>query len=855
MADWETTKINFLKLLLFFLLGFGFRSFSEVYSFSNTNLCARQSLDPANSVYLLMDGFAPGRAAMKRAYDLNLSSPELVKKVWAEYHKRAFYLSHKILNHLSNGQLPLLSDETVKSCHGNIRNCLILKNLVLENWNRVFETTPGKNVKCSWIKKAIPLNFAINFESRNPTRDDLEKLAMSYLDKNNYIDRCENILNLDLQNQPDLVLRLNFPPFKDSKEGFQFWNSFKIYLTYIWGLKINSGKFKFEDLSRSFAVEELMTLMADGCQSISKPECSSDFLNTSQFRDIIKKGKFDDNYLMANEILKAEITKAKNELNPDEKSSKQSFSAGNFDLRNQLLSTMKFRHQAQFQFYKSYKTLKTIFNQKKVNEIVNDLNTLEGIERSEAEQEKEVMCSELLKFSNKEVSGFAKEIIQARSVFAASENSELLNLWEKVIDLSLKLKPFCQDVENKLKLKMVSEDASTKIMRTKKWSKTVTQYLLPFDIQNDLTEKNQSRSHPYVKLAEEIICDNPIDCVRSSMESAVNLYQVMLYRNQALNKLPNELNAQGSLAGAVACQLYDPWAESQLRKKKLISDIISSVISGVTMLPIYLDLTFQQPQITSFKQLMDSGTIKFDPIFNENDIKKTLFIDLGPVARTNCYLSLSNSIDLNLHQYRYVFSGVTFQGCMKKAAGEMNSDLLSLTENKLNELSACGSCTLNFESVAMAAVESNYSVLRAGLRIFASLIYYLRESENPKTNPIEFQINSDYIVETFQKYNSIPDKCVYELINGSKCMEDLCVSKTVSELEKSTGLKVESASIWSSSLEKGVGGSDHPAKDVWVKIVGCQREERIPITCVTNRIPSFINISNHLKNLSCGRGQ
>jgi hypothetical protein len=830
-----------LSYLILSVMMFSSSSFSAVYTFANANLCARQSLEPASSVFILMDGFAPGRAAMKRAYDLNRPSADLVRDVWAEYHKRSYYLTNKLMNHLIDNELPLIPDEILKSCNSGLRSCLTLKQFVLDHWQKNLDSEIKNSVKCTWIKKSIPVNFT----TKNPNRSDLEQLAVSYLDKNNYIDRCENIVSNTSQSQPDLVLRFNLPGFdKDKEKGFKFWTSFKIYMTYIWGQKINSTKFKFEDLSRSFSVDELMTIMADGCQSISRPECSSDFLNTSQFRDIIKKGKFENNYLMANEILKAEVAKTKAQLNQDPG---QVVSDDSFEVRKQLLATMKFRHQANFQFYNNFKILKTLFNQKST-----DILVIEAMKHNSSDSLKEVLCSEVGKFINEAISGFAKEVNQARNLFAQSKEKDLIQLWEKSIDLALKLKPYCAEVESNLRKKMISSSADIDSEKTKKWFKTITQYSLPFDIKTQDDEKRSTPVNPYVKLGSEVICEDPVDCVRNVISASVNLYQTMLFRNQIANQSANEINGKSNLSAAVACQLYDPWAASQLRKKKLISDMISSVISGVTMLPIYLDLTFKRPDIISFKQLVDKGAVKFDPIFNEDDVKKTIFLDLGPLAKSPCYLSLSNSQDLKLHQNRYIFSGITFQGCMKSAEGEMATDLLNLSENKLKELSVCGSCTLNFEEVALAAVQSNYSLFRAGLRFFGSLIYYFKETENPNTNPIEYQVDSDYVVETYKKYSAIPDKCVHELIHGAKCMEDLCVSKTVAEYEKVSGYKVTTASIWNSNNESNFSGGSS-SKDVWLKVEGCDREYRVPIVCEDNKLPSFINISSYLKDLSCAR--
>lgn len=829
-------KSIFLLSLLFIIT-----AQSDVLSYSNKNLCARQSVEPATSVYLLLDGFAPGRAALKRALDLKTEKSPFLKTAWAEFHKRGYFLSQKIIRNILAGKLPTIPDSLLGQCTSQVDKCPQVKQFVLEKWlllDNANELTPG--YQCTWIKKTIPNQFS----TKIPNRSDLEQIALAYLDKNNYIARCENILSLVTQEQPDLMLKLSVPEFKSSEEGFRFWSQFKIYLSLIWGQKIKSKDFHFEDLSRSFSADELFTIMADGCKSISKPECSTDFLNTSQFREIIKKGKFDNNYLMANEILKSEIKQAKNNFSEE---GVQSLNDPSFDVRKQLLGTMKFRHQANYQLYLNLKKLKTIFNQKTEETLITDITSANF-----SDAEKETLCAENNKFINQEISGFAKEIRGASQIFAIYQDKDIVNLWEKSISLNLKLQNFCKEVDRNLKNKMLDPESLAPADKTKKWFNTVTQYSLPFNIQYESTQDlNFTSAQAYVKLGSDVICSDALRCGRNIIESAVALYQVLLFRKQVLSSEANEMNADKNLSATVACHIYDPWAPAQIRKKKLISDLISSVISGVTLLPIYLDLNFERPQVVSFKQLIENGNVKFDPVFNEDDVKKTLFLDLGPFAKAPCYLSLSNSQDLKLHQNRYVFSGITFQGCMKSAEGEMASDLLNLTDNKLKELSACGSCTLNFEEAALAAVHTQYSVFRAGLRFFASLIYFLKDLDNPNSNPIEFQVDTSYVTETFKKYNSIPDKCVFELINGSQCMENLCVSKTVSEYERLSGNKVESASIWNSNGE--LNSFQTLSKDVWIKIKGCDGEFRIPITCEDNKKPSFIGLTSYLTKKKCSK--
>lgn len=824
---------------------------SNLY-FSSPNLCARQSAKPAKSVYLYVDGFGPGRSATKWARDAQLEKVELVKSTWQKLHARSFYLSKRVMELMLSKELPLISNEIFQSC-GDSLNCPAFKKLVDTVKDKIISVYKSTSVQCTWVKKALPILTS----AKAPSKTDLEDLAVAYLDGTNYIDSCEKIFSGETKNTTDLVLKwdLNPDPQWWEQNGFSFWHSYKVYMSLFWGMKWNHPALKDQEIVRSFSVDEVLTVMADGCYSISKPECNSDFLNISQLKSTIKKGGFQNSFLMANEILKTQVNSLGDRLNPPAQAMSE-----NTNTRSELLSLMKMRHQSNFELYKAIRNLGFILNQKPASVMYSELMPL--MNANSINPELYTVCAEVNKIVDTKLSPFALELSISKGKISSLSQGNVLGqysepLFIKGVAFLETLKPLCKQVEDRLKQKMISGDVKDfdGMIPARKWFQIITQYNLPENIVNSNSVENGKIESPldgYVQAKGEVICSSAIECTREVMENIVHLYQAALYRNVTSSKILNEVSADRHLGGDVACGLYDPWEKSQLRKRNLVSDLVSSVVSGVAMLPIYLDLDFESKSLVSFEQLYENGKIKFDPQYADQSTKTTLFLDLGQLAKAPCYISVSNSSKIKSPNSALLFQGISFQGCIQNSQGQIVSDTLNMKSNQLREVSACGACMLNFEEVAVATVTNNYNLFRFGIRFVAALVTYFKDQENPINQPIELTVNPEFLKETYLKYNSIPDSCVYELVNGSRCMENLCLSYTMAQVEKSWGVKVNDGSVWNSQIDHGSSVNVNYT-DAWLKIDGCEREVRIPITCQQGKKPSFVNIPK--KAPSCVRSR
>ncbi len=830
------------SVLIFILIPF-FLFAEDVFHFSSPNLCARQSTLPAKSIYLFVDGFGPGRAATKWARDANLDKVELVNKTWQQLHARSFFLAKRVMSLLLSKDLPIISEDFLKRC-GSSLNCPDYKRLVQENLNKLINNSmeQKKTVQCAWIKKSLPLFYS----TKPPAKTDLEDMAVAYLDKANFIDSCEKIFSGDTKNNSELVLKFDLASQNNwDKTGFEFWRSFKIYLSLFWGQKLNHPAMKDQEIVRSFAVDEVLTLMADGCYSLSRPECNTDFLNVSQLKNTIKKGGFSDSLLMANEVMKKQMSGFDSRMQGQNQNNSPAI-----DIRSDMLSLMKMRHQSSYQLYKSVRNLSLIFNQKSSTDLVATLTPL--LMDPKASSEMYTLCAEVNKLIRTDMSPFAKELsISQNKVGSLNALPNFSKRPEDLFFLGMQyleaLKPACESLERTLKVKMLSSNLQDidKVVPSRKWFQTITQYTLPIELSASspvTIESNLNIKDAYVRVKDEVVCATITGCTRDIVEGLVNIYHVALYHGVTGNVLANEVMGERHLGADVACGLFDPWEQSQLRKRNLISDLVSSVISGVSMLPIYLDLDFDTKKLVSFSQLYENGKIKFDPLFDDKTTRTTLFLDLGPLAKAPCYINISDSSRIKNPNRALLFQGISFQGCIQTTDGQMASDNLNLTINRSDSLSACGACQINFEEVAVASAASHYSIFRFGIRFVSAWVSYFKESESPVSQPIEFEVNPEFVKETYLKYNSIPDSCMYELVNGARCMENICLSSTISQVEKLWSIKVKDGSLWNSRDNEG-GFTDGVYTDAWIKLEGCDRETRIPINCSQGKKPDSVLIS------------
>ncbi|MES2857057.1 MAG: hypothetical protein V4692_14405, partial [Bdellovibrionota bacterium] len=244
----------------------------------NRNACARESKEPARGFYLYVDGVTFGRAAAKVARNGKQDIGTSVQKAWTELHRSLLITTQSVVEAMLANRLPLVESPSAVDA----------AKLVA-----ALETASLLDVdqRCQEIKKPLPMAAG----DVNPTARSLTVLAQSYLKADEFIGKCSSIAQREA-GSASLALKWNLVrelKNGDQKLTFEFWQSFKIYLSAAWKL----GVFKkhapqFGAWLQSFPIEEMTLLIADGCQSLSRPACNSDFLSEAQLSTFASTTEF-----------------------------------------------------------------------------------------------------------------------------------------------------------------------------------------------------------------------------------------------------------------------------------------------------------------------------------------------------------------------------------------------------------------------------------------------------------------------------------------------------------------------------------------------------------------------------------
>lgn len=770
----------------------------------NTNSCARESQKSAKSFYLYADGLTVGRAVAKLAKSENADVSKAVTTGWSELHRSLYFASSTTLNALLSKQLPLISSASEI-------NPILLQRVVHAPLSSPVQP------KCLQIKK----NFPAVVDANRVRSKELNELAKAYLDSEKYVADCANV-ELEDAAQPEFVLRWDLTDSND-ETSFEFWQSYKIYLSALWKL----GAFKskspvYGDWITSFPIEEMTLLIPEGCSSLSRPECRSDFLSQSQITQLLSADDFRATSMLARDFGRQQL------MTPIEGSSEMTGVTPIAEPAKLMNDLARLRQQSANLLFQSQAHLTAIFHQKSAADLVHDIEASLATETHAAWASLESACVENQVFTDDQMSALAKELKQSVRIIAVLDRNEFPGAtaqanFQNAVNLARLLKPVCD--RNRDRLSVGNGGAGSK-----PWLSDYFGSLLPPDLVNKMLKPLLSEDAIYLKLENETLCTSAIACWREVLESATRLYQVALSSSSTMMNgatLDSDLNH--NLAGPVACKIYDPWAETHRRVKKLLIDTASAIATGVLQVPLYLDLTPSVPKVASFKQLVDSNAIRLDPIFMHESWKKTMFLDVGRLAQAPCTISISDGGNGASRDNNYLFKGITASTCSSHTDVTSTQDALAVTQAKTSRESVCGSCSINFETVSVVAARAGFGVVGAGLRMVGALAQFFRSNSNPYQKPKSVTIRPEFLVAAYQRYGGIPDKCVRALTHEGECLKNVCVAKTVTDFKLKYSVKVERAQLINS---RDLGqGADRFARVVKIKLAGNAGRVAIPIVC------------------------
>ncbi len=815
---------------------------------SNTNQCAQQSQKAASSIYLFIDGYIPGRAALNAAGQLNEALADSAYQSWGQFHRAASGLTMKILNGLATGDLKTLSQAEINLWSPS---CLHERcaNDVAQNWSR-YENLEKKSAKafCHEAIQPLPSMFATHMQKK----EELEKIALSYLEAEKYIRTCDNIP--EKRQTPDGLYK--FSTGLDSKSiSFEFWESYKIYFSWTWRNSnyLDSAAPNYSKVFKALTLEDSLVMIPEGCYSLKKPECGTDDLSESHLRTMGDNKLFRLTAKGTAETLRdtaiVHPTKWLEKLTQfDVASGKpvdilvdpraaRTIEVDNY--RGYLLNTMDSRVRTAAIADASLTFLQTLLNQRNPEQLVMDVQAvLNKTEKTPEDlQEFDVMCAEVFSIKEKDISFFASELDRSKGIFANLKSLNFPGLPPQVlIDQSLsaldQLLPICREVAKANSITPAKYLNANKL-KMGIWYQRLSSNALDTSVVGLPTPPPQDvRSKKYLLSSGQGLCANEMQCIRMMMESIADLYAVALYSNSLFGTGPGRSHRMSeNFSNAVTCGKYDPWYEAQHRQKKLFLDVASAVAQAALPIPFYIEIDQRRPEVMSFKDRVDSGQIKFAPEMTPTKYDATAYLDFGPITGTSCAISLGLKGQQAPSSKLYAFTGVSGSLCSKERDSKSLSVSMGtggVTERNVDGKAICGSCTYQFAPIRNSeSYLKNVRYWGAGLRIFQGVLKFFA-SKKSLDMPRSFTINPQAVAETYSKYNGIPNECVWELHHGARCMKNLCVSSAVGQFERMTGQKVKDANVYSAQEESGGLAIK---KQIWMKLESCEGEVAVTATC------------------------
>ncbi|UXR65713.1 hypothetical protein EZJ49_05555 [Bdellovibrio bacteriovorus] len=853
---------------------------------SNRAQCAVDSQKPTASIFLLLDGYNAGKAAHTLAKNIGADADQMSLESMREFRLASSAMLTDIMNRLLTGQLPLLPmnikseplkvyASLLKSCTGKVY-CEALNSYLGKIWQVSNRRLAGENIlwstidnfttdnvltykganhiSCSYVKRFSALQGHLH----TPTIDrlGLQEMAQAWVERSKYITHCMDAdPNLDSRNS---VVQLDVKtgdPDEWNQKGFDFWNSVKIYLSWAWrnsNLPAKSSP-RFAEMFRSVALEESLMLVPNGCGSVTKPECDGETLSMNSLRELAAPNSKDTEHIVPvpEGPEKGLIEKGPRSVNDDFLGT-QSFESASEWLANfrknyvQARGSMKNRLQTSVQFLNM---LSDSMKPAQLTEFVKPLAFSKEISSGHRD-ELYYLCTELRLAGDKRIDFLKSDIDQISQLsvmnkaFEGSDKTpqDVVNYFD---ELSRGVLPFCDALETtntwNIKDYIVNkagfQDWAKQLLSISDPATTTTE-IKPLAYGPPLLVWNATQGN----IEGNVICMSGIDCARKAIRAMVDLHAVAKYAEAFLPvsstvNSPDVFNPYSELA---ACKIYDPWFVTKRNNRRLMADLASTALFGWNFLPLYVDVDFTAPKVTSFNQLVQNGVIKFDPNIQKSKMEASLIADFGPLLGAPCAVSIAPTSAKNFDFY--AFKGISVNYCDIKSRGQVVGDSDgSLNPREPKSRAYCGGCSLNFvgvaSGVAVSSASSGLSLnpIKLGVYLFRAVHRFLTGKKDKVNIPQTFEVDLAKTAEVYKKYGTIPEKCVSMLGQGYSCHEDICEAKAAEFFERYTHGKIHSISTHDAEQDPKTGLPARSAyRRSWIRSSVCDGDITLSFTCSGN---------------------
>lgn len=801
---------------------------------TNRAQCAVDSEVPTESAFIVVDGYNAGKLVYSLGKNVGGDSEAMSAQGMQQFRIGVTRLTKVIMNKLLAGQLPLLPTNLKNSklsgynsiaakCE-NKSYCPELSGYlskIWDNsegagvpWNKLdgFSASHFMNMKktdrvaCHYVKRFSSLQEQLN--SVEVDKEVLLSVAQAALEKEKYITDCESLeATLDSRNSI-IQLDLRVPSSFDFRSvGFDFWNSVKIYLSFAWrysAIPLQVAP-QYGQMFRSIALEESIMMIPNGCKSIEKPECDAATLSLNSIRELARPEG--DRTEHGREVPRGPeddvVNRGPRDVNDDFLGTR-SFDDASAWVENfrknyvTVRGSMKSRVQSAIQFLN---IISSSMTPTELSEFVKPLAFAQTYSNQHRD-ELYYLCTEARLAGDQRIDFMRTGIdkVQQMAVMQKSFEGSRINLAEatKYFDqASTAIISFCDSLERE---KIWSSDGYT-VNRNgfNSWARellniapsaTISADVQPLKFGASLLVWDAGRGND----PGNSICVSAIDCSRRLIKSMVDLYAVAKYADAFLpvNSTVSTPDVFNPYADLKACKVYDPWYQTRRANKRLMADLASTALFGWNALPLYIDVDFKAPKVTSLNQLISNGTVRFDPKIQREKMEVALLADFGPLMGAPCAVSIApnSAKEFNF----YAFNGISVNYCRIQDGGDViGKSPGDIQPGTPTSRSYCGGCSINFVGVAGgASVSSGMSLnpLKMGVYLFRSIHRFLTAKKDKVNIPLLQEVDVNQVLETYKRYGTIPDHCVDQLKQGVGCFQNVCAAKAADFFERYTGKKV-----------------------------------------------------------------
>ena len=767
-------------------------------NFSNRADCARDSQKPTRSVFFIADTLDVGKSLL-RAGDLLSRQDTFTNEGIKRYRFTLQSLSKLVAEKLLKGQLPLLNaklpgyTDLLDTC---AEGCFEMDELIAQAWSGSLQgerlNFAGSHMSCHEVKDFAAL-YPHLLDSK-PTKESLKALGQSM------VDGSENLVECNIDNPGDLSVSFYQFDLRHldektwNKVGFDFWSSFNIYFS--WAFRHSSEArqmaLNYHGLFRQVNLEELSFFFSNGCNSLARPECSKDFLNTNSLRELSRVSQDADLAKLQvfmpgpdhdhDDILRQDDGLGREDLALDAHESATDW-AKNF--KDNMAKTRGFIRLKLSQSLSQLKFIRRGLEERLLTDITKELEGLSGDQAKRVEDF--TFCAELTSATDREIS-FIRPKLAAMTDYASIWNYSRNIHAEIEADLEWSLSSFapqllalCEKLRGE---KVWAEVDHPGPEHFSAWYqsfhyKKVVDLAIKGDDSNYLVLKNGQSGKT------ETFCHSALDCGKKVVANLIDLKIASDYAASllSLDGQIKQLSATTSMGERMACKIYDPWFQSKKAGFEFLKDIVLAGVSAATIVPIYVDASLAQKKVSSLQEIIKDGKVYYNPKFDRRSIQKSLIVDFGPLLGAPCAIGVSGDARVRPPSY-LAFEGITLQSCRDNERINITAESPEQIEDAVRKLSGCFTCTISLASTTTSAGMLN-PLMRPFFYVIRGVVKLVSNLKSPEDIPRSWSVNPSAVARTLKlNGGEIPKSCVRKLSRGEECIKDSCVENIATSLDQ-----------------------------------------------------------------------